>query len=97
MARSCQVKSNPSNLTTKFQGVPRDPEAPRSVVRVFFVSGELRVPVKDLGRHGRIWLLSVEGRDAVLAAAEMTCHGSGCPILSRSALRSFLRDACGCR
>jgi hypothetical protein len=38
-----------------------------------------RVPVLDQSRHGRIWLLSVDGRDAVLAQTPMICRGFGMP------------------
>lgn len=38
---------------------------------------EGRVPVLDLGRHRRVWLLSVDGRDAVKDGAAQVCHGLG--------------------
>lgn len=40
---------------------------------------EGRVPVLDIGRRRRVWLLSVDGRDAVEAAAVPICHGFGAP------------------
>lgn len=41
--------------------------------------GDARVPVLDLSRHRRVWLLSVAGRDAIPATDEPLCHGIGLP------------------
>lgn len=50
----------------------------REAAHTSLVSAE-RVPVYDIGRHRRAWLLSVEGRDAVRADGLPTCHGFGAP------------------
>jgi hypothetical protein len=42
-------------------------------------AAEERIAVRDLGRHGRVWLLAVEGRDAIPSVAAVTCHGWGLP------------------
>lgn len=36
-----------------------------------------RVPVLDIGRHQRVWLLSVEDGDAVAGVGVRICHGFG--------------------
>ena len=37
------------------------------------------MPVLDLGKHRRVWLLSIPGRDAVVSPEERVCHGFGLP------------------
>jgi hypothetical protein len=52
------------------------PEWPYGAV----VSAPERIPVCDLGRYGRAWLLSIDGRDAVPADGQPLCHGFGLPF-----------------
>ena len=43
------------------------------------VTTTARVPVFDIGRRRRGWLLSVDGRDVIKADHVSTCHGFGAP------------------
>jgi len=38
-----------------------------------------RISILDLTRHRRVWLLAVDGRDAIEAEGEPLCHGFGAP------------------
>lgn len=38
------------------------------------------MPVLDLGKHRRVWLLEIEGRDAIRSKSDVVCHGWGLPF-----------------